>query len=80
MEAGRGLVEDVDRSARSATAQLLRQLDPLRLPTRERRSLLSEADVAEAHVLQSLELSLDGRHGREEIEGLVHGHLEHIRD
>ena len=48
VQAGRRLVEDVERAAGAALRQLLRQLDALRLAAGQRRRRLAERDVAEA--------------------------------
>ena len=61
VEAGRRLVEEVERLARRAPRQLGRQLDALRLAARQRRRRLAEVDVAEADVEQRLELACDVR-------------------
>ena len=61
VQAGRRLVEQVERPPGRALGQLLRELDPLRLAAGERRRRLPEADVAEADVLQRLELLADRR-------------------
>ena len=54
VEAGRRLVEDVERAAGGALGQLGRELDPLRLAAGQRRRRLAEADVAETDVVQRL--------------------------
>ena len=61
VEAGRRLVEDVQRPAGRPPRQLGRQLDPLRLAARQRRRRLAEVDVAEADVVERLELGPDVR-------------------
>src|SRR6185369_2987952 len=80
VQAGRRLIEDVQRLARRAPRQLRRQLDPLRLAARQRRGRLAEVDVAEADVEQRLELAGDLRNRSEELERLLDGHLEHVGD
>src|SRR5690606_9865658 len=76
VEAGGGLVEDVDRLAGAAPAQLGGELHALRLPARQGGRRLADADVAEADVLHQLELARDGRDVLEELEALVDGHVE----
>ena len=61
VEPGRRLVEDVERPAGRPPRQLGRQLDPLRLAARQRRRRLAEVDVAEADVVERLELGPDVR-------------------
>ena len=48
VQAGRRLVEDVERRALLALAELERELDPLRLAAGERRRRLAELQIAEA--------------------------------
>ena len=80
VEPGRRLVEDVERPAGRPPRQLGRQLDPLRLAARQGRRRLAEVDVAQADVVQRLELGPDVRHRREEVERLGDGHLEDVGD
>src|SRR3954471_22312484 len=80
MQAGGRLVQDVDGLARGAPAQFLGELDPLRLPARQRGRLLADMDVAQAHLLQGHQLVVDRRHRLEEIDRLVDGHVEHVGD
>ena len=56
VEAGRRLVEEVERLPGRAPRELGRQLDALRLAAGERRRRLAEVDVAEPDVEQRLEL------------------------
>src|SRR5438552_5437467 len=80
VEAGRRLVEDVERAAGRDLAELLGQLDPLRLAARERRRRLAELDVVEPDVVQRLQPPPDLRDLREELQRLLDRHLEHVRD
>ncbi len=80
VQAGGGLVEDVDGVAGRALAQLGRQLHPLRLTTRQRRRGLAEPHVAEPDVDQRLHLPGDRRLVREELERLFGRHVEHVGD
>jgi hypothetical protein len=66
VQAGGGLVQDVERAAGVALGQLLRQLDALRLAARQRGGALAQADVGQAHVQQRLQLARNGRHVLEE--------------
>jgi hypothetical protein len=59
VQAGGGLVEDVERAAGVALGQFQRQLDALRLAARQRGGALAQLDVAEAHVEQGLQLARD---------------------
>src|SRR5439155_10559656 len=62
------LVEHVERAARRATGKLARQLDALRLPSRQRRARLAEADVFEAHLPQRLQPPARRGHLAEDVE------------
>ena len=55
VQAGRRLVEDVERPARRDLAQLRSQLDALRLAAGQRRRRLAEPHVVEPDVVQRLE-------------------------
>src|SRR5262245_25130976 len=61
VQAGRGLVQDVQRAPGGAFLELGRQLDALRLTARERGGRLSELHVPEAHVREGLEVAPDHR-------------------
>ena len=61
VQAGGRLVEDVERLAGGAAAELLGELDALRLAAGESRRRLPEVDVVEADVAQCLELLADRR-------------------
>src|SRR5215213_4759808 len=76
VEAGRRLVEDVERPARRHLRQLGGQLDPLRLAARERRRRLTELDVVEADVVERLEAAAELRDLAEEGKRLLDRHVE----
>ena len=80
MQAGRRLVEDVERPPGRDLRQLGRELDALRLAARQRRRRLAEADVAEADVVERLQPAADLRDVLEELERLLDGHVEHVGD
>ena len=80
MQARRGLIQDVERLAGLAAVQLLGELHALRLAARERRSGLPQAYVAQAHIVERLQLALDLRDVAKERERLGHAHIEHVRD
>src|SRR3546814_9587411 len=80
MEAGGGLVEDVERVAGGPPAEFLGELDALRLAARERGRLLADLDVAEADFDQHRHLVADGGHGLEEFGGILDRHVEHVGD
>ena len=52
VQAGGRLVENVERAAGGALAQLLGELDALRLAAGQRRRLLADMDVVEADAVQ----------------------------
>ena len=80
VQAGGGLVEEVDRVAGGALGQLGGQLHPLRLAARQRRRRLAEAHVAEADVDQRLHVAGDRRLVGEELERLLARQVEHLGD
>ena len=80
MEARRGLVENVERTASRPLRKLFRELDPLSLTARERRCGLTELDVAKAHIDKCLELALDLRNVLEKPSRLLDCHVEQVRD
>src|SRR3954468_16837377 len=80
VQAGRRLVEDVQRRAGRDLGQLGGQLDALRLAARQRRRRLAEADVAEPDVVERLQAAADLRDVLEELDGLLDGHVEDVGD
>ena len=80
VQAGGGLVEDVERAAGRHLAQLRGQLHPLRLAAGQRRGGLAEPDVVEPHVVQRLQAALDLRDVLEEVDRLLDRHVEHVGD
>ena len=80
METRSGLIEDIERATRIALRELRSELYALRLATRERCAWLAEREVAQAHLLDSLELSIYRWYMLEELNGHIDGHVEHIVD
>ena len=80
VQAGGGLVEDVDGAAGGALLQLGGELDPLRLTAGQRRGGLAEPDVAQPDLDQGLHVPGDRRHGGEEVDGLLDRHVEDLGD
>ncbi|MPL73132.1 hypothetical protein SDC9_18925 [bioreactor metagenome] len=80
MQPRRRLVEDVERAAGGAARQFLRQLHPLRLAARQRRRLLADLDIAQAHLDQRIHLLADRGHRLEEALRILDRHVEHIGD
>ena len=68
VQAGRRLVEDVERAPGGDLRQLGRELDALRLAARQRRRRLAEADVAEPDVVERLQAPADLRDVLEELD------------
>src|SRR2546425_6647296 len=66
--------------ARRARAELGGDLEPLRLAPRKRRRGLAQAQVAEADVLEHAQPPREPRLGGEELDGVVHGRVEHVAD
>ena len=61
VQAGGRLVQHVERAAGAHFDQFAAQFDALRLTARERGRRLAELHVVQAHVVQRLELVMDGR-------------------
>ena len=61
-------------------AQLRRDLDALRLAARERRRRLAERQVAQAEVVQHLDLLADRRLAGEERDAFLDRHVQHVVD
>ena len=80
VQAGRRLVEHVDRLAGRALLQLGGELDPLGLTAGQRRRRLAEPDVAEPDVDQRVEVAGDAADRLEELGRLLDRHLEHLGD
>jgi hypothetical protein len=80
VEAGRGLVEQVDRVARRTLGELGCELHPLGLTARQRGRRLAESDVAETDVHQRLHVAGDAGLVREEVDRLGDRHVEHVGD
>ncbi len=78
VQAGRRLVEDVERLAGGPFRQLLRQLDPLGLAAGQGGGGLADLDVAQAHALQRQHLVADRRHGGEEARRLFDRHVQNV--
>ena len=80
VQSRRRLIEDIERAPGRAARELGRELDALRLAAGERCRALAELDVAEADVLDDLELARDARHILEELDRFVDGHVEDFGD
>src|SRR3546814_11290553 len=71
MQAGGRLVEDVERAPGGAPRQFLGQLHAPRLAAGQRGRRLADVDVAEADLLQGLQLVADRWHRLEELDALI---------
>ncbi len=80
VQAGGRLVEDVEQAVAAERRQVRGNLDALRLAARQRRRRLSEAQVAEADLVEHLQPPQHLRRGAEEGQRLAHGHVEHLVD
>lgn len=80
VQAGGGLVQNIERLARLAAVQLLGQLDALGLAAGKRGGGLAQAHVTQAHIVEGLQLALDLGNVAKERQGLGHAHLEYVRD
>ena len=75
-----GLIQDVERAAGIALGQLQCQLHTLCLTARQGGGRLAQADVAQAHIEQCLQLARNGGHSAEEFMGCFNRHVEHLRN
>ena len=80
MEAGGRLVQNIDRLPRRPAGELRRQLDPLGLASGQLRRGLAELNIGKTHIVQGLDLPADRRNITEEVQRLLHGHIQHIID
>src|ERR1019366_4911127 len=80
VQAGGRLIEQVKGAAGLALAEFLGQLDTLRLAAGERGGGLSEVDVAQAHVVQRLQLDADLRQVFHQRQGVLDGGFQQIGD
>ena len=78
VQAGGGLVEDVEGFARVLLAELSGELYALCFAARERGGLLAQGEVAQAHVVEGLDFAQDAGLELEELHGLLHRHVEHV--
>src|SRR5690606_39045674 len=79
VQAGRRLVQDVERLAGGAFRQLFRELDALGLAAGQGGGGLADLDVAQTHALQRQHLVADRRHGGEESRRLFNRHVQNVR-
>src|SRR4029077_6333542 len=80
VQAGGGLVENVQGAAGLTAGKLAGQLGALSFAARKRGGGLAELNVAEAHVHERLELLLDLRDILEHRQSFLDGEIEQVRD
>src|SRR5215468_906591 len=80
MQAGRWLIEQVKRSSSLAFGEFFRQLHALGFAAGERNRGLSQLDVAETNVFQSLQALADLRDVLENRQSIRYRHLQQIGD
>ena len=80
VQAGGGLIQDIDGLAGGALGQLGGQLDPLGLAAGQLGGGLPQLDIAQPHIHQGLEPPVDPGQVLEEGEGLLHCHLQNLID
>ena len=80
VQAGGRFVEDVEGAAGVAFGEFAREFDPLRFAAGEGHGVLSETDVAEAHVEQGLQFALQRRDVFEEMPGFLDVHVQYVAD
>src|SRR5687767_3928554 len=80
VEAGGGLVEDIEGAAGGAFGELGGELDALRLSAGEGGGGLAHFDIAEADLLEGGELPVDLGDGLEELGGLLDGRVQDLAD
>ena len=78
VQAGGGLIKNVEGAAGVAFGEFFGQLDALRLAAGKRGRVLAEGDVAEPHVHEGGELAVQCGHGFEELGGFFHRHAQHL--
>src|SRR5690606_2835766 len=79
MESGCRLVHDIESVPRADLGELPCQLDPLRLSAAQSGAGLSQPQIAEAHIDQRLQFSLNSGKRVEEGARLVDVHVEDVR-
>ena len=80
MQAGRRLVEDVERLARVGPGQLGGEFHPLRFAPRERRGGLPQREIIEADRAQRRQKAADAGNVLEQLVRLADRHFEHVGD
>ena len=80
MQAGGRLVQDIERVAGGAAGEFGGQFDALGFAAGQRGRRLAQMDIAQADIVQGLQLVLDGGDIGEEFQRFFHGHIQDIGD
>ena len=80
VQAGGRLVQHIDGAAVGALLQFSCELYTLRLTAGEGGCRLTQANVAQAHVHEGVQVARNRGERGEELCGLLHGHFEHVGD
>ena len=78
VQAGGRFVQDINRASRRTLGQLGGELDPLRFAARKSSGRLADLDIAQADVVEGLQLALEARVVLEEGKALFHRHFQHV--
>src|SRR4051812_13814681 len=76
MKAGSGLIEDIEGFTCIFFTQLSCQFNTLRLATAKGYCRLAECNIAEANILQDLDLPVKKRNGLKKLTGLFYCHVQ----
>ena len=76
----RRFIQNIDRLSRAALRELRRQLDALCLAAGELRAGLSETNIGEAHIIESLNLPRYGWNVLKKLQRLLDCHIQNIID
>ena len=80
VQAGGGLIQDIDGGAGGLLGKLGGQLHPLGLAAGQGGGGLAQLDIAQAHVHKGLELVADPGQVLKKRQSLLHRHLQHLVD
>ena len=80
MQAGGGLVQDVERATSVSARQLQGQFHALRLAATQGGGRLAQSDVTQAHFHQGLQLACQVGHRAKKRQGVFHRHVQYVRD
>ncbi len=78
VKAGSRLIQNIKSLAVGPAGELRGQLDPLGFTSRESGGRLSQANVAQSHVVKVLKLSLHPGNVGEQIQGFFYGKIQYF--